>query len=62
MNERIQKLTEESGIMHTSMSDAEWIKQGRLVEKFAELIVQECASRVVSNEARIILEHFGVDH
>ena len=30
MNERIQKLTEESGIMHTSMSDAEWIKQGRL--------------------------------
>lgn len=48
--------------MHTSMSDAEWIKQGRLVEKFAELIVEECAGRVTRNAALIILEHFGVDH
>ena len=52
MNERIQKLAEESGIMHTSMSDAEWIKQGRLVEKFAELIVRECANICMEMSAK----------
>ena len=70
MKERIQKLAEESGIMHTSMSDAEWIKQGRLVEKFAELIVQECMNVLDPGEHQLIArfqarkwlaEHFGVE-
>jgi len=30
-------------------------------EKFAELIVKECASKVTRNEALNILEHFGVE-
>ena len=70
MNERIQKLAEESGIMHTSMSDAEWIKQGRLVRKFAELIVGECAERLLHDVkltdiqttrcVASIKEHFGI--
>ena len=30
-------------------------------EKFAELIVRECASKVTCNEALNILEHFGVE-
>ena len=30
-------------------------------EKFAELIVQECASKVTRNEALNILEHFGLE-
>ena len=30
-------------------------------EKFAELIVRECASKVTRNEALNILEHFGVE-
>jgi hypothetical protein len=29
-------------------------------EKFAEMIVKECASEVTRNEALNILEHFGV--
>ena len=67
MKEQIQKLAEESGIMHTSMSDAEWIKQGRLVEKFAELIVRECAAvaNINSHQWQVpgdfVLEHFGVE-
>ena len=67
MNEQIQKLAEESGIMHTSMSDAEWIKQGRLVEKFAELIVRECAAvaNINSHQWQVpgdfVLEHFGME-
>jgi len=30
-------------------------------EKFAELIVRECASKVTRNEALNIFEHFGVE-
>ena len=64
MNERINKLFGQAldrAVPETwTTLDADQLS--RLVEKFAELIVQECASRVVSNEARIILEHFGVDH
>jgi len=31
------------------------------LEKFAELIVRECFSKVTRNEALNILEHFGVE-
>jgi hypothetical protein len=36
------------------------IQSERGLNKFAELIVRECASKVTRNEALNIFEHFGV--
>ena len=66
MNQRIRLLAEQAGIYKLDLSDETeyWI-----IEKFAELIVRECAE-VVSNQYsedwgkwsnRMILEHFGVE-
>ena len=56
MNERIKELARESGLL---VHNPEGVPTK--LEKFAELIVRECASRVVSNEALIILEHFDLE-
>ena len=40
MNERIQKLAEQAGFFPTELTQV-----GPSVEKFAELIVEECAKR-----------------
>jgi hypothetical protein len=54
MNERIKELyTEVVGVDKLAFDSY-------LAEKFAELIVRECASKVTRNEALNILEHFGV--
>ena len=55
MNERIIELAEQSGLEY-NFDPMLWLKY----EKFAELIVRECASKVTCNEALNILEHFGV--
>ena len=55
MNERIRELAEQSGLEY-NFDPMLWLKY----EKFAELIVRECASKVTCNEALNILEHFGV--
>jgi len=61
MNERIQELMEQA---------QDWVDQRApyaseehewFAEKFAELIVRECASKVTRNEALNIFEHFGVE-
>jgi hypothetical protein len=62
MNERIRLLALQAGATTTQRSG--WIDYGTLdldVEKFAELIVRECASKVTRNEALNIFEHFGVE-
>ena len=74
MNERIQKLAEQAGI--PSLWTVGTDKQGNpILEKFAELIVQECIEqasignghgnnqwdRALTFSAKNIKEHFGVE-
>ena len=61
MNERIKELLEQAGVKFVVMpKDTEY-------EKFAELIVRECAKRVDYWESRQgehaddLLKHFGVE-
>jgi len=66
MNERIRKLAEQAGIYKLNLSDETeyWI-----MEKFAELIVRECAAEADKQTiycrgipwGRWIKEHFGVE-
>ena len=67
MNERIKQLAGQAGVLADFGED---IKVGRWgiggsyqsMEKFAELIVQECALQCVHNEDMDLIEkHFGVD-
>jgi len=65
MNERIKELAEQAD-MHDFVLEAMGI--GEEFEKFAELIVRECASVVNSRDdsdtgfwANLIKEHFGVE-
>jgi len=73
MNERIQQLWEEAA--KTTQSDS-WEEQTKFMERFAELIVRECANQCdllldhrISSEwsrgthdcSRAIKKHFGVE-
>ena len=63
MNERIQELAETAGWKKTRWGGGEgWCGDPNVsLEVFAELIVEECASKVTRNEALNIFEHFGVE-
>jgi hypothetical protein len=54
MNERIKELMEQTGVP-LSMPFDKWC------EKFAELIVRECAQFTDSDIRKFILKHFGVE-
>jgi len=59
MNKRIKELAEQAGIYKLNLSDETeyWI-----MEKFAELIVPECAEICLeANDHKNILQHFGVE-
>ena len=65
MNQRIKLLAEQAGFFPTELTSV-----GPSVEKFAQLIVQECAD-IVDNHGRWILydklavkikQHFGVTY
>jgi hypothetical protein len=64
MNEQIKQLWEEAA--KTTQSDS-WEEQTKFMERFAELIVQECADiadeydGVGSTIVSRIREHFGVE-
>jgi uncharacterized protein YbgA (DUF1722 family) len=66
MNERILKLLAQTDIpQFPILGSLAWVATDHDMEKFAELIVQECA-RVVSQKtgpksALNVLEHFGVE-
>ena len=61
MNERIQELAEQAVLQANEVFDQKGKDYpGIVMEKFAELIVRECASLVVGDPA-FILEHFGVE-
>ena len=61
MNERIKELAEQAGIYNLELTDETeyWI-----LEKFAELIVRECADIALREEHdpyECIKKHFGVE-
>lgn len=64
MNEQIKELIEQAGFEekdgHISIQGVYMFNTTRM-EKFAELIVRECARQVNCYEALNILEHFGVE-
>ena len=64
MNQQIKELIEQAGFEekdgHISIQGVYMFNTTRM-EKFAELIVRECASKVTRNEALNIFEHFGVE-
>jgi hypothetical protein len=63
MNERIQELLEQAGVKYVTMP------KDTVYEKFAELIVRECAGLMDGRrieygnckDGRVILKHFGVE-
>jgi len=62
MNQRIEELAEQAGFkVNWHNADVQAIKMARL-EKFAELIVRECAEICLeANDHKNILRHFGVE-
>ena len=65
MNKRIKELAEQNGFIHDHMSVGERNDALKKFEKFAELIVRECANVAANHEAldiyEEIREHFGVE-
>ena len=68
MNQRIKELAEQAGIT-LSQKDYSyyWVESAEDIEKFAELIVQECVNVLHDNElwnrhiSHALKEHFGVE-
>jgi hypothetical protein len=66
MNERIRELAEQAGITTNLDTDYfekdinKWIDY--YSEKFAELIVRECANQCLSDDCMRILNHMGVKY
>ena len=62
MNERIKDAWEKAAQAHSGDS---WAEQTAFLEKFAELIVRECANVAADHDAldiyEEIREHFGVE-
>jgi len=60
MNERIRELMDEATVIRKTFHGIEHIEFDK--EKFAELIVRECALQCVHNEDMELIEkHFGVE-
>ena len=68
MNARILELLKQAGV-GDNWNKADWYSMSpEMIEKFAELIVQECAGRVDwilaeggKTQGDLIREHFGVE-
>jgi len=75
MNQRIKELAEQNGFIHNWQPPGEQNDRLKTLEKFAELIVRECAGITDDNlipdhpitgavydgiQSKKILEHFGV--
>ena len=70
MNERINELAKQAGFSNWVLNPSKETMSDtpELLEKFAELIIRECASAVNSRDdsdtgfwANIIKQHFGVE-
>ena len=63
MNERIKELAKQTGFWHAS-GDPQIYETPEKLEKFAELIVRECAAIALREDhepSECILRHFGVE-
>lgn len=62
MHDRVKEIWNEAANVHSGDS---WAEQTAFLDKFAELIVRECASVVFKKtgpkSALDVLEHFGVE-
>jgi len=58
MNQRIRELILEAGF--PKFDKMYVVSDGAELEKFAELIVRECAGQCLSDDYMRILNHFGV--
>ena len=66
MNERIKILADQAKITFTNYGSGDFLDEGDIdllrLEKFAELIVRECAEICLeANDHKNILRHFGVE-
>jgi hypothetical protein len=73
MNERIRELAEQANSHHDNFFDLNYKELDVFLEKFAELIVKECARAIIKDSrlndvrsaangcVRTINEHFGVE-
>lgn len=61
MNERIRELAIQSGTWEYYEINEGVGEDEKHLEKFAELIIQECVKSVTCNEALNILDRFGID-
>ena len=62
MNLRIQELLKQAGVTD-NWNKADWYNMSpEMIEKFADMIVQECALQCIHNEDMDLIEkHFGVE-
>ena len=67
MNERIRKLAEQAEWRFADKATGNFSEHDKRLEKFAQLIVRECANRIDYWESRQgehsddLLKHFGVE-
>jgi hypothetical protein len=62
MNERLKELWAQAGGHYSSGNQHSWPQYTiDNPEKFAELIVRECAGQCLSDDCMRILNHFGVE-
>jgi len=63
MNERIRELARQSGALPTQDCGVpQWYIDEDEFEKFAELIIKECAEICLeANDHKNILQHFGIE-
>ena len=62
MNQRITELSIAAAPVNSSIPQSEWNIPKEFIEKFAELIVRECAGYAFSDDQdhNAMLKHFGV--
>jgi hypothetical protein len=58
MNERIKELADQAGMI---IIDDKFSTYGKFAEKFAELIVRECADFTDPVTRNLMMKHFGVE-
>jgi len=61
MNERMEDLLYQAGLTASGCWDELGTYEQEAIEKFAELIVRECAQFTDSDISKFILKHFGVE-
>lgn len=59
MNKRIQELAEQAGLLDIVIESMGIDEE---MQKFSELIVQECMNQCFTEDGERIRKHFGIEH